>query len=95
MAGIGMPLMMMAEYSDVPSGVPVPERATNAYARLNDTVPARYIFRSKHKLVGAYDTHCKSLVDTYKACAHGFMYDPESIIRCAAEFSQMRSCMRT
>merc|ERR1719471_1009875 len=38
-------------------------------------------------------TECET--GTYKSCSKGFMYDPDSLLRCAAEFSQMRSCLYT
>lgn len=63
------------------------------WEQLVNDVPSKFTWGVKPKLIGAYDVQCKTIMDTYKQCSRGFMYDPQAILDCAPEYAQMRSCL--
>jgi len=90
--GVGIPFLMMPEYFDEADGVPEHENK-KTWNRIKAELPAKATWKYWPKLIGAYDRQCKQVMDTYKECTQGFLYEPGAILRCAAEFAQFRSCL--
>ena len=91
MSGIGIPNMMLPKYTDFPETLKNPDN-DETWKRLSEEVASKYTWRMFPKMIGAYDVHCKGYLDTFKKCSNGFFYNPDSVLKCAAEFAQMRSC---